>query len=105
MICSSSISHNFGLEGPIPTIQTFFYSLCSKLFLMVHLNQICLKFIMIVPWINTISKYKRTAYVVKKLLSQITLLIMFQLINVMYNVLSCSLNYNIANDVIVTKIN
>ena len=27
VICSSSISHNFGLEGPIPTIQTFFYSL------------------------------------------------------------------------------
>ena len=27
VICSSSISHNFGLEGPIPTIQAFLYSL------------------------------------------------------------------------------
>ena len=24
VICSSSISHKFGLEGPIPTIQAFF---------------------------------------------------------------------------------
>ena len=27
VICSSSISHNFGLESPIPTIQAFFCSL------------------------------------------------------------------------------
>ena len=27
VICSSPISHNFDLEGPIPTIQAFLYSL------------------------------------------------------------------------------
>ena len=40
VICSSSISHNFGLEGPIPTIQAFYIG-CNGLIHMVHLNQKC----------------------------------------------------------------
>ena len=38
-ICSSSISHNFGLEGPITTSQAFFYVACNELIHMTLLNQ------------------------------------------------------------------
>ena len=38
-ICSTSISHNFGLEGPIPTSQAFLYVACNELIHMAHLNQ------------------------------------------------------------------
>ena len=37
-ICSTSISHNFGLEGQIPTSQHF-YVACNDLIHMAHLNQ------------------------------------------------------------------
>ena len=37
-ICSTSISHNFGLEGPIITSQAF-YVACNELIHMAHLNQ------------------------------------------------------------------
>ena len=37
-ICSTSISHNFGLEGPIPTSQPF-YLACIELIHMALLNQ------------------------------------------------------------------
>ena len=36
VICSSSISHNFGLEGPIPTSQAFFYIAFNELIHMEH---------------------------------------------------------------------
>ena len=51
VICSSSISHNFGLEGPIPTIQAFFYIAGIELIHMEHLNHKCFfpsKFVVIV---------------------------------------------------------
>ena len=41
VICSSSISHNFVLEGPIPTSPAFFYVVCNELIHMAHLNQKC----------------------------------------------------------------
>ena len=41
VICSSSIRHNFGLEGPITTCQAFFYIPCNEPILMAHLNQKC----------------------------------------------------------------
>ena len=37
-ICSTSISHNFGLEGPIPTSQAFYVGF-NDLIHMAHLNQ------------------------------------------------------------------
>ena len=39
VICSSSISHNFGLEGPITTSQAFFYVACNELIHIALLNQ------------------------------------------------------------------
>ena len=39
VICSSSISHNFVLEGPITTSQAFFYVACNELIHMTLLNQ------------------------------------------------------------------
>ena len=38
-ICSTSISHNFGLDGPIPTSQAFFYVACNELIHMPLLDQ------------------------------------------------------------------
>ena len=38
VICSSPISHNFGLEGPITTSQAFLYT-CNELIHMALLNQ------------------------------------------------------------------
>ena len=38
VICSSPISHNFDLEGPIPTSQAF-YIACNELIPMEHFNQ------------------------------------------------------------------
>ena len=40
VICSSSISHNFGLEGAIPIVHAFFIA-CNELIHMEHLNQKC----------------------------------------------------------------
>ena len=40
VICSSSISHNFSLEGPITTSQAFFIP-CNELIHVAHLNQKC----------------------------------------------------------------
>ena len=41
VICSSSISYNFSLEGPILTSQAFFYVACNELIHIVLLNQNC----------------------------------------------------------------
>ena len=51
VICSSSISHNFGLEDPIPTIQAFLYSLQWALS---HgtLKYLSTQIFIIVQWIN-----------------------------------------------------
>ena len=41
VICSTSISHNFGLKSPITTSQAFFYVPCNELIHMAHLHQKC----------------------------------------------------------------
>ena len=41
VICSTSISHNFGLKSPTTTSQAFFYVACNELIHMEHLNQNC----------------------------------------------------------------
>ena len=56
VICSSSIGHNFGLEGPITTSQAFFYVACNELIHMALLNQNCFS-----PQILSCS-YRRLSY-------------------------------------------